>query len=374
MAANGIRIGVVGVNFGAQVQLPGLVSEGYDVVAVAARRADRARAAAEKFGVPRAFTCLDEMLGMPGLDAVSIVTPTHLHHEMGMAALRAGKHVLREKPFAVNVKQARDLLAEARRRPGQAAMVGHEFRFAPPRRCVRERVAQGFLCKLNLATVRLLMGFRAAPAATPPPWSPAADLDRGGGLHKALGSHYIDCLRDWFGDINGVSAHLITNNPDRTDPATGALVNATADDSFPFTVTFQRGGWATMAASFGAPLGPGARFEMYGSDGALVTGHAGPNPTVADKVLGGKAGETAFREMPVPERHVAPQDDRDHRNGAALRGRRSHERALARAGLPGRLPQPAGHGRPCGIAPLRALRADRPLPTMKTHCTGVGRV
>ena len=312
LASNGIRIGVVGVNFGAQVQLPGLISEGYEVVAVCARRKESAQACAEKFGVPHAFTDLDTMLKMPGLDAVSIVTPNHLHHPMGMAALRAGKHLLLEKPFAVNMKEAWDLLAEAKKRTTQTAMVGHEFRFAPPRMYIKELLGQGYVGKLNLAMVSLLVGFRGSASAAPP-WSPAADLDQGGGLHKGLGSHYIDCLRDWFGDINGVSARLATNNPDRTDPSSGKMLKATADDAFGFAVTFQRGGWATMVASLGAPLGPGARFEMYGSEGTLVTSHAGANPTVADKVLGGKVGEKALHEMPPPARHHAPVDERDHR-------------------------------------------------------------
>ena len=314
MATNGIRIGVVGVNYGAQVQIPGLVSEGFDLVAICASRKERAEAAAEKFGARHAYADLAEMLKLPGLDAVSIVTPPHLHHDMGLMALRAGKHVILEKPFAVNVKQAWDLLTEARKRPGQVAMIGHEFRFAPPRRLIKELIAQGYLGKLNIATASLFTTGRPRVPGTPPPaYGPGSDLEQGGGLHKGLGSHYIDCLRDWLGDINGVMGRLVTNNPERLDPTTGKTVMATADDAFGVTVTFKNGGWATLTASGGTPFGPGARFELYGTQGTITTGHTGPNPTVDDPVLAGKAGDKALARVPVPGHLQAPADDRDHR-------------------------------------------------------------
>ena len=314
MATNGIRLGVVGVNYGATVQLPGFISEGYDVVAICASRKERADVVAEKFGVPNAFTDIGQMLKMPGLDAVSVVTPPYLHEQMGVAVLRAGKHVMLEKPFAVNVKEAWSLLSEAKRRPSLAAMIGHEFRFAPPRRLVKEMLDQEYLGKLNVAMVSLLAGGRPRqPGAPLPAWGPNADVERGGGLHKGLGSHYIDCLRDWFGDINGVGGTLATNNPERLDAATGKTMMATADDAFGMTVTFARGGWATMIAAQGAPFGPGARFEIYGSQGTITTSHPGANPTVDDVVLAGKAGEKALAQVQVPKHLQAPADERDHR-------------------------------------------------------------
>ncbi|MBF8299419.1 MAG: putative dehydrogenase, partial [Dehalococcoidia bacterium] len=294
--------------------LPGFISEGYEVVAVCASRKERAEAAAEKFGVPHAFTDIGAMLKMPGLDAVSVVTPPYLHEEMGVAVLKAGKHVLLEKPFAVDVKEAWSLLSESKKRPQLAAMVGHEFRFAPPRRLVKELLEQEYLGRLNAATVSLLTGGRPRPAGSPPPpWGPNADVERGGGLHKGLGSHYIDCLRDWFGDIDGVSARLVTNNPERLEAATGKTVMATADDAFGLTVSFARGGWATMTAAQGAPFGPGARFELYGSQGTITTSHPGANPTVDDVVLAGKVGDKGLAQVRVPEHLQAPPDERDHR-------------------------------------------------------------
>ncbi|MBI2856718.1 MAG: Gfo/Idh/MocA family oxidoreductase, partial [Chloroflexi bacterium] len=121
MADRPLRIGIIGVGFGATVHIPGLQSEGVEVVAVCARREERARETAAKFGIPHVFTDYHKMLEMPGLDAVSIVSPHHLHREMAEAALAAGKHVLCEKPFALNVDEARSM-RDVARRSGRIAM------------------------------------------------------------------------------------------------------------------------------------------------------------------------------------------------------------------------------------------------------------
>ena len=103
-----LRIGIVGVGFGATVHIPAFQSEGLEVVAVCSRRSERVQEAAAKFGVPNAFTDYDEMLRLPGLDAVSIATPPSLHKEQALAAIAAGKHVMCEKPFALNASEARE--------------------------------------------------------------------------------------------------------------------------------------------------------------------------------------------------------------------------------------------------------------------------
>ncbi|MBI4286878.1 MAG: Gfo/Idh/MocA family oxidoreductase, partial [Chloroflexi bacterium] len=148
MADRPLRIGIIGVGFGATVHIPGLQSEGVEVVAVCARREERARETAAKFGIPHVFTDYHKMLEMPGLDAVSIVSPHHLHREMAEAALAAGVHVLCEKPFALNVEEARSMRDSARR-SARTAMLGHEFRWAPQRAYVKELLDQGYIGTLH---------------------------------------------------------------------------------------------------------------------------------------------------------------------------------------------------------------------------------
>ena len=150
-----VRIGVIGVGFGARVHIPAYQSEGFDVVAVCTRREETARVAAERFGIPSVFTDHEAMIGMDGLDAVAVVGPRALHHPMAMAALEAGKHVICEKPFTTELHHARDLWRKAEA-TGLTAMVAHEFRFASARARVRELVEEGYVGPLHMVRAWLV--------------------------------------------------------------------------------------------------------------------------------------------------------------------------------------------------------------------------
>src|SRR5690242_21634140 len=134
---NRLRIGVVGVGFGATVHIPAFQSEGLEVVAVCSRRPERAQACAAQFGIANAFTDYDAMLRMPGLDAVSIASPVGLHYEQALKAIDAGKHVICEKPFTANEAAARKLY-DAAEHSGLTCMVAHEFRYSSGRSYVKE--------------------------------------------------------------------------------------------------------------------------------------------------------------------------------------------------------------------------------------------
>ena len=307
-----VRIGVIGVGFGSQVHIPAFQSEGLEVVAVCSRRPERVTEVAKQFDIPHQFTDYSEMLRMDGLDAVSVVSPVPLHHPMAMAALNAGKHVICEKPFTTDQEMARQMWWKAEA-TGLTAMIAHEFRFASARMRVKELIDTGYLGPLHMALLRLVSGPRRP--FQPRPLSDRDDAAQGGGFLGGLGSHYIDCLRHWFGEVEWVSGQLVTHAPDRTHPQTGELVQATADDTFQFSLGFSQGGWATMIGTNAAPHGPGASVEIYGKDGTLVTPHvgAGFNPPPHGHLLGATAGDEALKELPVPERLQPFADERDAR-------------------------------------------------------------
>jgi predicted dehydrogenase len=312
MAVKSLRVGVIGVGFGTAVQIPGFQSEGVEVVAVCARRPERAQEAAERFGIPHVFTDYQEMVQTDLLDAVSVVSPVPLHHPMTMAALDAGKHVLCEKPFALDQGQAREMWQKAKD-SGLTAMIAHEFRFASARMRVKELIEEEYLGPLHLALLRLVNGPRRG--FRPRPLTDRDDAAQGGGFLWGLGSHYIDCLRHWFGEVTSVSGQVSTHLGERTLPDSNEIVQATADDTFSFTLQFARGGWATMTGTNAAPFGPGAQVEIYGRDGTLVTPHegAGVNPPPHGTLLGARTGDEALAEIPIPERLQPFADDRDGR-------------------------------------------------------------
>ena len=303
------RVGIIGLGFGAQVHLPAFQSEGWDVVAAHSRNRDKARKAADAAGVEDVHTDPMELIRRNDIDAVAISTPPRTHHPLVMAALEAGKHVLCEKPFALNAREAAEMRdAAAKRR--RTAMVAHEFRYTPQRAYIKQLLADGHIGRFQLCTVELFLDRYVLAAPRPLTWQ--AFKSEGGGLLGALGSHYIDGLRDWFGEIASVSGQLATLRPDVLDEATGKIVKAETDDTFFFTLNFVNGGMATMIASFATTPTRGARIAVMGDEGTLLAEQAGPNPTDDGVVIASRKG-APFAELATPLRYTPFKDARDHR-------------------------------------------------------------
>src|ERR1700675_2251201 len=109
-----VRLGVVGVGNIASLNVAGyLEHERCDVIALCDTRADVLERRASEWNVPRVYTDLDAMLADDEIDAVEILSPTHLHKDHVIAAARAGKHVSCQKPMANSVADAREMMDEA---------------------------------------------------------------------------------------------------------------------------------------------------------------------------------------------------------------------------------------------------------------------
>src|SRR5687768_4184998 len=104
---------VIGTGFGVRVHVPALRAAGFTVEALVGRDADRTTRRAERLGVARGVTDLDAALALPGVVAVAIATPPHTHADLAIAAARAGKHVICEKPFAMDTAEAEAMLDAA---------------------------------------------------------------------------------------------------------------------------------------------------------------------------------------------------------------------------------------------------------------------
>ena len=308
-AAQARRIGIIGVGFGAQVYAPAFASEGWDVVALCSRDAGKARKAADAAGVADIHTDPHELIGRSDIDAVGIVTPPGSHHELALAALAAGKHVMCEKPFALDAAQAEAMRAAAAS-SGTTAMIGHEFRHAPQRGYIKALLDDGYIGRFQLCTIELFLDRYVTRDPRPLTWM--AREAEGGGILGALGSHYIDGLRHWFGDVASASGRLLALRPHLTDSATGRIVKAETDDAFVFTLEFAGGGIATMVASFAATPARGARIAVMGDAGTLIAEQPGPNPMEDGVVVASRNGEPLL-PLPTPVRFTPFTDDRDPR-------------------------------------------------------------
>jgi UDP-N-acetyl-2-amino-2-deoxyglucuronate dehydrogenase len=201
-------------------------------------------------------------------------------------------------------------------------------------------------------SAELFLG-RPAPA-TPPPAAWGSWVAEGGGLLGALGSHFIDGFRHWFGDVASATGTLSTLRPERVDPESLAPVRADADDTFTFTLTFANGVVATMTASSAVSPGQGARILVTGTDGVLIATQRGPNPDPDGVVLAAKATEREAIAMPVEERFRPFTDDRDHR----LVAFRLLLREFARGIREGTSPAPSFADGARGQAVLDAIRTS----------------
>jgi oxidoreductase len=182
-----LRLGILGAGrIVERVHLPLLreLAGEVDVVALADPDAGRARDLARAFGVPRALTTLAE-LAEARLDAALVAAPNHLHADAGERLLRAGAHVLCEKPLALSPGEAR-ALRHAAERAGRELMAAFPNRFRPEIVALRDAVGRGLLGELVSARVSWLRR-----DGVPGGWFTRRDLSGGGALTD-LGSHLAD--------------------------------------------------------------------------------------------------------------------------------------------------------------------------------------
>ena len=305
---NGLRIGVLGTGWGTRISVPALRAEGWHVAALWSRNAERASTQAAELEIPFATNDASALISRPDIDAVTIVTPTPTHRDLCLEALAAGKHVLAEKPMAMNAGEAEEM-ASAAETAGVTAMINFEFRFTPQRLHVQRLLADGYLGHLRHGMVEL---YWAPPLAERElNWRSQAAM--GGGVLNEHGSHYIDALHQWLGDVRSVSAHVETFVPQRR----GSGGEADADDFFTATFGMENGGVVVLTQSWAASFGMGMRAALAGSGGMLVT--ADRETMMFDgEVCGASAGSDDLKPLPLPA-DIAPFDEPDWRVGSSRR-------------------------------------------------------
>lgn len=287
-----VRVGIVGTGFGVSAMLPGFrLAPGAEVVAICSGRRERAEAAAQAHGIPMAFDDYRAMLDRARLDLVCVATPVATHAPITLAAIAAGCHVLCEKPTAMDAAEAAAMLRAAEA-AGVVHLIDHELRFNPTRARVAELLAEGYVGRVTYAHIRNVSAMRADPARA---WDWWSDRARGGGALGASGSHQVDLLRWWLGEIVAVSGQLATYVGQRPDPAAGGALRAvTADDQFSLIARLASGAAAHVFVSYVAHHGGDNQIEVHGDAGSLVIDHG-------DRLWGRRAGAAAPEELTAPD-------------------------------------------------------------------------
>ncbi len=263
---------VVGTGFGVFTHLRALRNAGIEVRALVGRDAAKTQARAHLLEVPRACTSLRDALSDPAIQIVTIATPPATHAALVHEAVAAGRHVLCEKPFAMNLAEAQGMLAAAER-AGIVHVLGVEFRFATVHELMRRTIASGAIGVPRQALFAWLVPFLSHPSAQTPPWW--EDETQGGGFLGAWGSHLIDQVRVTLGEFVSVSARLQTLS---------GKPGMSADDSFTAQFRLAGGLEGVFVESMAAPGDMFGIVRVSGSEGAMwVEGVQGEELWVADR-------------------------------------------------------------------------------------------
>jgi len=197
---------VVGTGFGCITHVRALRAAGFEVRALVGRDPDKTARRAAAVGVPRACTSLAESLALVDVEAVTIATPPHTHAALVLEAVRAGKHVLCEKPFARDAEEAGALLGAARD-ANVVHLLGTEFRFDAGQALLARAVSEGAVGDPRLAMFVLHVPVLSERDADVPEWW--ADAAQGGGWLGAHGSQVIDQIRATLGEFASVTASVV---------------------------------------------------------------------------------------------------------------------------------------------------------------------
>jgi len=264
--ASHFRIGVVGVGYSVSGPLPTIAAyEDIELVAICARRLDRASSAAETFGTELAYDDYETMFAEANIDIVYISAPVKQHFPITKAALVAGIHVLCEKPLALNAQQAR-ILADLAQEKQLVNAVAFNMRSFPTNHTIERHIRNNLIGNLRHASINLWI---SQPPSTGQTWNWFHQDTEGGGLVMALVCHYIDLIHHWFGPIKSVHAELRTWEKTINDEQ-GNEHQATADDALALMLNLPNGGVIQIHISGQIKPGSGARMELYGENGSIV--------------------------------------------------------------------------------------------------------
>jgi len=281
-AAGSPGVLVVGTGFGCRIQVPALRAAGFNVLGLVGTDIARTRERAAANALPGVFTDLDEAITESEAAAVAISTPPHTHAALVLKAISHRRHVLCEKPFAMNLGEARAML-EAAERAGVVHVIGHEFRWETSRALMMRAIADGLIGEPRLATLTQFLHYAGHPRVRLPDWW--FDRDSGGGWLGASGSHMLDCLRIWLGEFESLSASL-----PRITPGEGA------EDSYVMRFRLKSGVEGVLQQTAGA-WGPhvatvrvaGTKGTLWLQDGAVWL-----------------ADDQGTRALPVPQELLLP--------------------------------------------------------------------
>lgn len=228
------------------------LAKGSEIVAVMRRNRAKAEEYALKHNIPIATDNAEKILKNPDIDIVYIATPPNSHHDYALAAADAGKHVLVEKPMALNAQQGQAMI-EACKKAGVELFVAYYRRFYPQVEKMRELIQQGRIGKPVQAFIDIASG---APQDTG--WREKPEISSGG-FFVDIGSHRLDAMVSLLGDVEEVKG-----------VATSFDENKQVEQTVSISLKFKSGAQCSVTGDFYSGR-TADRFSIYGTAGCIST-------------------------------------------------------------------------------------------------------
>lgn len=298
-----IGIGIIGTGFARKTQIPAFAEiEKAEVVSVASGHFENAESTAKEFGIGHFTDNWRETVERDGVDLVCITTPPVTHKEMTLRSIELGKHILCEKPMAMNVEEAQEMTGQAKEKQ-ILALIDHELRFLNGRQKAFGMLRDGKIGKVIHAKYHFANSSRGD---TERPWSWWSNIEAGGGALGAIGSHVVDSFR-WFlnTEISEVFCQLHTHVKQRPSEKMGEMKKVTTDDETLMILKFAENNLTQDAtANVSLSMVEAGKYrnaiEFFGTKGALQIEDGG-------EIFFAKIGKGEWSEIEVDLGEVAPK-------------------------------------------------------------------
>ncbi len=251
-----LKIGMIGAGGIAGTHIIYLKKiEGVEVNALCDISEKAAKATAEKYQIPNVFSNYKDLLKLKDLDAVSVCTPNYFHAEPTIAALKAGKHVIVEKPMAMNAKEAQAMV-QAADEAKKVLVIGFQIRYSPKAQIIKRAIDDGKIGKVLYARCQALRR-RGIPN-----WGVFGQKKlHGGGPMIDIGIHIMEVTHYLMGKPQPIAASgaCYTYLGDKKSDVLSALPNwdyktYTVEDLAVGMVRFKNGATLVVESSFAAHI------------------------------------------------------------------------------------------------------------------------
>ena len=263
-----IRVGLVGVgNWASYGHIPALrLLPQFEISAVCSRSIDKARATAAKFGIEHAVSRVQDLLGLPGIDLIAVLSPAPEHANTVKAAIAAGKDVYCEWPLTTNTKDSKELLDLAER-AGVRHFVGLQRTLGASSLHLSQLIRERYIGDVRSVRMHVSMGSFGPTRSASLEWTlPAENFSH---VLSIYGGHFMDMLFHALGRPEMLSAIVATQFPTLTLASTGKEVANETPDAFMVMGRLSGGALFQIQIEGGKQNQSGLQIEITGTQGDM---------------------------------------------------------------------------------------------------------